>query len=152
MVAKNLPKPLEFLKNVPRFESKMFFLPLVITPEVAEQIAKRFHPRQRRSKDSRMLLYSGDMEFDAWLETHECLAFDVDGWCVDGKTRILAIINSGVAVKLWVAFNLPRNALITIDQGLTRSAVDAAHIANIKLGDNEMRSDFVACARAMYAG
>jgi hypothetical protein len=79
-----------------------------------------------------------------WHLTHQGIAFDELGNLVDGQHRLLAVIESGVPTRFWVFNGVSREAMIAIDMGKTRSAVDAFAF----LGD-DVNSRSVAISRIL---
>lgn len=59
----------------------------------------------------------------------ETIKFDKDGKLLDGQHRLAAIVMSGVTKLIYVAYNVPRSAIITIDTGRNRSFSDQLRVA-----------------------
>ena len=75
---------------------------------------------------------------------HQGIAFDVDGFLIDGQHRLLAIIRSGVAVEMMVTRNVPAGAQLTADDHKHRSAGDSLSLARRE----RVTSDMVSVMRA----
>jgi hypothetical protein len=59
------------------------------------------------------------------------IAFDWNGVLIDGQHRLLAIIESGVTIKLWVAHNVDPDTQQVIDTGRKRRLADELHMQGI---------------------
>jgi len=116
---------------------------VLITPEMAEQLLAR-NPRNRRIVPSRVSAYASQMKSGSWKLTHQGIAFDQHGNLVDGQHRLHAVIASGVAIRFWVFEGVPRESMIAIDVGKSRTADDAFYL----LGDEATRAS-VAAARML---
>lgn len=79
-----------------------------------------------------------------WRLTHQGIAFDEFGHLSDGQNRLMAIVEAGVPVRMWVFRGVPRESMDAIDIGKNRTAADTLHF----LGEQCSR-DSVAVARAM---
>lgn len=69
-----------------------------------------------------------DMTNDRWRLTHQGLAFDPDGWLLDGQHRLNAIVRSGKTVRMAVTRNLTREAFDGMDIGRSRRTADLIKI------------------------
>lgn len=86
-----------------------------------------------------------------WELTHQGIAFNCDGTLLDGQHRLSAIIEANMAVKMWVARHIDRNAMYAVDQGLIRRPLDIIGPLGLNHAD-EMTNGHVATARAMAGG
>jgi hypothetical protein len=104
-----------------------------ITPAMAEKyLEKNFKNRSVKPKTVRT--YANDMLAGNWHFTHQGIAFDENDHLIDGQHRLLAIVESGVTVKMLVTRGLPAEAgkgenitkktMDAIDQGVMRSVAD----------------------------
>ena len=123
--------------------TKTFSEIVVVTPELASKWLAR-NKKNRRVYQGRVALYASQMASGEWHLTHQGIAFDELGNLVDGQHRLLAVIESGVPIRFWVFNGVSRDAMIAIDMGKTRSAVDAFTF----LGD-DVNNRSVAVARIL---
>lgn len=65
--------------------------------------------------------YASDILAGNWLLTGDPIRFDVDGKLVDGQHRLLAIVQSGKAVKTVVARGVEHDVVSVIDTGAARN-------------------------------
>ncbi len=98
-----------------------------ITPAVAaDWIAK--NTRNRPVRQSLVLKYAGDMKENRWRLNGSTVVMSSEGNIIDGQHRLLAIIQAGVNVEMFVASNVDEAAFATIDSGKARSLADVLHI------------------------
>lgn len=82
----------------------------------------------RGFSEQQIAAFARDMEQGRWYLTHQGIAFDPDGWLIDGQTRMRAILASGCTVRLAVTRGLSREAFEAIDSGRIRSIGDKLRI------------------------
>lgn len=80
----------------------------------------------RRSYVSRLVAAIGRGEFKT---THQPVAIDTDGMILDGQHRLAAVVESGTAVDLLVAWDVDPDTFDVIDIGIARRASDTLTIA-----------------------
>jgi hypothetical protein len=94
-----------------------------ITPDLArEWVGHNTHNRKTRQRV--VLAYAADMAAGDWAWNGEGIKFDVNGVLLDGQHRLLAIIESGVTVRMPVFRGLPPETQETMDGGVTRKFSD----------------------------
>ena len=92
----------------------------LITPALAEKyIAKNTHNRNIRQRTVDAYAADGN-----WQWNGEAIKFAVSGTLLDGQHRLLAIIQSGAAVKMMVIRGLPDSTQHTLDTGIKRTFSD----------------------------
>jgi len=114
-----------------------------VTPRLASQWLE-LNPNNRRISQARVSFYASQMQSGSWKLTHQGIAFDEQGYLVDGQHRLCAVILSGVTTRFWVFDGVSRESMIAIDVGKARTADDAF----ILLGDEATRHS-VAVARIL---
>lgn len=91
-----------------------------ITPDVARDYLDKNtnnRPCPKRTVTRLVLaLVNGE-----WEVNGETIKFDRNGTLIDGQTRLMAVIESGVTIRTWVLRGLEPNSFDTIDQGRSRS-------------------------------
>lgn len=113
-----------------------------ITPLIAAQIlehSKEKEQIQRNVNQSTVLLYASEMTKGNWKLNGEALILDIDSVCIEGQHRLLAIINSGVAIDTLVTRGVDNDSFETIDTGMSRSAGHILQIAGYS-GANDLAS------------
>jgi hypothetical protein len=98
---------------------------LTITPELAREYLDRNSEDQRRVTYTNVNKYATDMKEGRWNEELiQPIRIDEEGNLIDGQHRLLAIIESGTPIEMWVQTNLPKQAFYSIDIGDPRAAKD----------------------------
>ena len=118
---------------------------VTITPEMAARWLEA-NVNNRTPIQFRIKAYADEMRAGRWRLTHQGIAFDELGHLSDGQNRLMAIVEAGVPVRMWVFRGVPRESMDAIDIGKNRTAADTLHF----LGETCSR-DSVAVARAMLA-
>lgn len=99
----------------------MYFEEILITPEMAIDYLE-LNKVNRKLRMNKVRLYSDDMKNGKWRITHQGIAFNEDGFLIDGQHRLNAIIHSEVSVKMIVARDVKAKNYksLEIDVGLKR--------------------------------
>lgn len=111
-------------KNGTRTE--MYVQLMDVTPEMAQRWLDTSNTWNRDDNENNISKLAHDMEMGQFLLTHQGIAFDTDNIVLDGQNRLYAIVRSGKTVKLWVWFNVPREAMKVCDTGGVRRLRDSA--------------------------
>lgn len=130
-------------------KSKMNFRVVTMTPEVAAELLKRNHPRNRKKKDNRINLYYNEILNDLWKLTHQPVAIDEDGYLIDGQNRLEAIVMADIEVPLVLVTGVPKEAMLAADQGCLRNVMDLARVTGFNV---EQPTGWPAVARMMARG
>lgn len=69
-----------------------------------------------------------DMREGHWDTTHQGIAIATDGTLVDGQHRLMAVVESGVTVRMNVTFNAPKSQ--HIDSGNSRSMANRVQMSD----------------------
>lgn len=101
-----------------------------ITPKMAgEWLRNNF--QNRKVKQDVIDAYARDMRNGKWKTTHQGIAFNDRDELIDGQHRLMAILASGITVRMMVTFNLPARTegedlttMDCVDRGRTRSVAD----------------------------
>lgn len=97
--------------------------------DVSPDQARRWldqNPRNRRKSFRNIDKMVRDIKAGRWRLTHQGIAFDSHGNLVDGQNRLKAIEVANVTVRLVVAFNVDRQAMVCIDTGKPRNLAASA--------------------------
>lgn len=78
---------------------------IAVTPEMAEKWLTRNHPSNRPIQWRVVEAYANDMRSGNWRLTHQSIAFDAQGYLIDGQHRLKAIAQSACVVTLLVVEN-----------------------------------------------
>lgn len=119
-------------------KSSSFFVTIVlVTPEVARKWLD-FNWDNRHCSDGFVKQYVETMKRDEWVTTTHGVSLGVaDGKPVllDGQTRLAAVVHSGMAVALCVAYypdeDLSTSAREAFDRGRQRSLCDVATLSGV---------------------
>ncbi len=106
------------------------FVPTVVkvTPEIATDWLDNRNLSENRPFNNRSVSthivdkYAEIMADGRWMLTHQGIAFDREGWLVDGQHRLKAVIVSGVAVELLVTPDCDPGTFAVLDTGFSRQA------------------------------
>lgn len=105
-----------------------------ITPEIAANwLENRNAQAQRRMSEGVALKYAKIMKSGRWLFTHQGIAFDYDGFLIDGQHRLRAVVISGIAVEMFVIPNCDPATFAVLDNGHKRQAAHLLHGPNPKV-------------------
>lgn len=100
---------------------------MLITPQLAQQWLER-NTRNRPLSETTVIAYGLDMLEGRWQYDGAPIRFDTGGNLIDGQHRLKACIESGVSFENDVIFDLPPEAMRTIDIHRPRTAGHIAHI------------------------
>jgi hypothetical protein len=105
----------------------IMFMFVAITEQIANDWLKS-NRKNRKLKEKTVTAYNIDMRNNAWLLTHQGIAFDEHGNLVDGQHRLMAILQSKRPVTMLVSFGWPtgekRKTMDAVDRGVQRSLAD----------------------------
>lgn len=94
---------------------------LDISPETAEDWISHCNSRNRNLSDRYVEYLTKEIEAGRWKLTHQGIAFSPNRVLLDGQHRLWAVVLSGRTVPMRVFFNVPPEAMDTIDTGRMRS-------------------------------
>ena len=103
----------------------MTFEEVLVTKEMADAMLAHNTNNYRSVKWRVVHRYSRAMANGMWRENGEPIVFDEDGVLKDGQHRLLAILESGVSVKMLIVRGISRD-VTTFDEGSNRSVADKA--------------------------
>lgn len=102
-----------------------------VTPALAERLLGQ-NESNRKLRRAIISRYASDMAARRWAMNGETVKVSVDGALNDGQHRMAAVIKSGVTVPMLMVFGLPREARMTVDVGVARTAGDFLGMAGVK--------------------
>lgn len=97
-----------------------------ISPEQAAKWLER-NDNNRNVNVAKVKKMAKDMREGHWDTTHQGIAIASDGTLVDGQHRLLAIVESGVTVRMNVTFNAAKSQ--HIDSGNIRSMANRVQMS-----------------------
>jgi len=100
---------------------------ITITPSYAHQML-RLNTSNRPVRRGHVNFLASEMANARWQETAETISVAEDGTVVDGQHRLLAIIESGVTLDMWVASGVPMSAQNVVDMRAPRTVADQMHL------------------------
>lgn len=98
---------------------------VAITPKLAGEFLTR-NASNRRVRPGHVSALSAVMSAGQFQSTHQGIALNTQGEVVDGQHRLMAIVKSGITVKMPVAYgvNAEHYGHLMIDVGMNRSTAD----------------------------
>lgn len=96
---------------------------------MAEEWLTEWNKNNRPLSSPTVLFLAQAIERGEWQLTHQGIAFDEEGYLVDGQHRLAAIRKAGLAVDIAVTYNVPRSAFAVMDTGRKRTGKDALSLA-----------------------
>lgn len=100
-------------------------LDVQVDPDTA-MVWLRRNKYNRKVSPSTVNRFAEDMLVGAWPYTHQGIAFDRQGYLLDGQHRLHAIVQSGSTIAMQVTVNMPPETRRAIDQGKNRTVADVA--------------------------
>ena len=98
-----------------------------ITPVQAAEYLKR-NTKNRKVKPNTVEAYTTDIRNNAWLLTHQGIAFDATGRLIDGQHRLIAIVNAKRPVNMLITTGWPvggkNKTMDAVDRGCQRTIAD----------------------------
>lgn len=107
---------------------EMFITKVRVTPDMARDLLSKNH-YNRPINVVKVAKIVNDIKTGRFEITHQPIGIDEDGILVDGQHRLTAIVESGIPVDMFVAYNAPRST--KIDIGLARDTRTALYMAGI---------------------
>lgn len=107
---------------------------ITITPELAREYLAKNIDKNRPIRKAVVHAYAEQMKRGEWKITPQGISFDQKGRLIDGQHRLMAVIESGAKVPMYVTTGVPVDRMLMIDCGTKRTAADILSIANPKLG------------------
>lgn len=105
----------------------IMFMFVEVTPEIANEWLKA-NRKNRKVKENTVTAYHRDMRNDAWMITHQGIAFDDAGNLIDGQHRLMAVLAAKRPVTMLVSAGWPtgakRKTMDAVDRGVQRSLKD----------------------------
>ena len=99
-----------------------------ITPAIAEKYLAKNFKGNRPLRPASIRDYANKMRAGEWVPTHQGIAFDQDGFLIDGQNRLSAVLMSGVTVTMMVTQGLPTDAFKAFDIGAKRKMADILRV------------------------
>jgi hypothetical protein len=120
---------------------------VLVTPELAAQMLERRYPNQRLLSAKRVASHARAMLAGRWRLTHQGVAFNGEGFLVDGQHRLSAVVQSGCSVYMMVTHGV--DDVECIDTGMrTRSVSDGRRMR----GDDNLAAStaWIATVKALF--
>ena len=96
------------------------FETIIITPQQAAAWLER-NKDNRKLSSHKVKEYLSEIKSGRWRYTHQGVAFDTEGFLLDGQHRLEAIKEAGIATKSVVAYGVERGEFTIIDRGFPRN-------------------------------
>ena len=121
----------EHLRNA-IVESSILTNKMMITPELAKELLKQNYAN-RTLRNPIVRIYAMAMKQGKWhADTTETVKIANNGRILDGQHRLHAVILANVSVAMYVAYNVPVDAVTNIDTGAKRSSKDIFDLYGIE--------------------
>lgn len=98
-----------------RFETVM------VTPQQAQTWLDKNRKDNRKLSNQKVKEYMNEIRAGRWRYTHQGIAFDTEGYLIDGQHRLAAVREAGIATKMVVAYGVDRGEFTIIDRGFPRN-------------------------------
>jgi hypothetical protein len=103
---------------------------ILVTPSLANEWLS-FNLHNRKINPNAVARLVSDMKNGRWQDNGESIKFDRENRLIDGQHRLLAIIASGVELRLLVVRNLEPASQQTIDIGVSRTSGQIAGMLGV---------------------
>jgi hypothetical protein len=105
---------------------------MLVTPEMAGDWLDYRNASEKNRTVARTVVakYADRMTRGEWTLTHQGIAFDTDGWVIDGQHRLLAVALAGIPQEFWVFPEQPRDTFDKLDEGRRRTGAQLLHQRN----------------------
>ena len=120
----------------------------MLSGTVAAVVFKQHNGANRDLSLAKAREYQQAMERGEWKETHQGIAFDIEGKLIDGQHRVAAVALSGKQMRFVVYRGADRTIIDAIDQSKPRKAHEALKLAGI---DDAQEKERIARATMEYA-
>jgi len=101
--------------------SNLTFESMLVTPDMAKAWLERNHPENRGLNWAHVETLTLDMRSGNWKLTHQGIAFDADGFLIDGQHRLQAVVLANETVPLMVTYYKTGSIKGPVDRGKTRT-------------------------------
>ena len=102
----------------------------LVTPEIAQGWLQ-YNTHNRTASMDRVRQFADDMLHGRWEFNAQTITFDREGRLIDGQHRLMAVVESGIAVEMLVVTGLSPSSQMTIDIGAPRSAGQQLSLSGI---------------------
>jgi hypothetical protein len=103
---------------------------VLVTPSLANEWLN-FNTNNRRINPQAVAKLVSDIRNGRWQNNGESIKFDRENRLIDGQHRLLAIIASGISLRLLVVTNLEPGSQQTIDIGVSRTSGQIAGMLGV---------------------
>lgn len=122
----------------------------LITPEFAANLLETNSNNRRLSKGT-VTAYANDMIAGNWDESvGVAISIDENGILRDGQHRLMAIVESGVSIHMWICRNVSRDGIY--DNNRKRSNTDQISIMRADFDNVYKSTRYISVARVLAAG
>lgn len=103
----------------------IYFERVKIDPELAQKWLDTRELNVRNIRKGKREKFAQEMHAGRWVaDNGDMIRLAPDGELLDGLHRLSAIVLGEITITLWVAFNVPKSAMPTIDTGTSRTFGD----------------------------
>lgn len=102
-----------------------------ISPEFASDLLEG-NTGNRTVNRNHVNFLAGQIKESAWKVTGDPIKLNASGRILDGQHRLMAIVQAGIAVEVFIAFGVPDEVFTVLDTGKVRTARDVLSIESLK--------------------
>ena len=99
-----------------------------VTPDYAATLLEK-NTTNRNISHITVKCYAQAMASGEWMQNGQTITIAEDGTILDGQHRLWAVIESGITITFLIVFNVKKDAIVTIDSGISRTF---RHLLQIK--------------------
>lgn len=107
---------------------KVFAKLVEVTPDLAAEILEK-NTMNRNISQIMVKRYAMAMQSGEWEQNGQTITIAEDGTVLDGQHRLWAVIEAGMTITFLIVYNVRKEAIATIDSGVTRTF---RHVLQIK--------------------
>jgi hypothetical protein len=97
---------------------------LDVVPDFAAEVLDTRNRNPRKLRKDKAAQYAADMVAGKWSVGMSIVAFDPEGWLVDGQHRFAGCVMAGVPFRTLVAYGVSQEAVDNADRGFRRTVAD----------------------------
>ena len=98
--------------------------PVEITPEMAQDILDHHNENNRKLRGNHVDKLAIEMRKGNWRLSNDNICFDVNGNLINGQHRLKAVVCSGVTIKAFITYGLPKESFNVMDTPQNRNEID----------------------------
>lgn len=109
-------------KRLPNLPTNLITKLVEVTPEQAFEWLTENNGINRAISNHVVKMYAAEMRRGEWKVTHQGPAFDTNGNLIDGQHRLMAVIETGMTIPMYITLNADPDTFSVLDQNYKRTA------------------------------